>query len=152
MMKQTQSMIASPRRSSFVVGRAKTFSNDTLVLIIRRSLDDDTSRPSSAHGIWTLEISGLAEDDAPADYHLSHASWTMFFFVWEDYCDNIRRLQTGETTLRPVRDRVSILQRRTCVVWYIENNRSVRAIRCQERSTVMMFSSVLLRILCRDAL
>jgi hypothetical protein len=26
------------------------------------------------------------------------------FFVWEDYCDNIRRLQTGKTTLRPVRE------------------------------------------------
>jgi hypothetical protein len=62
-------VIATP-----IAGRAKTFSNDTLVLrVIGAAVYDDTSRPSSR--TWHMnEISGLAEDDAPADYHLSHAS------------------------------------------------------------------------------
>jgi hypothetical protein len=66
------------------------------------------------------------------------------FFVWEDYCDNIRRLQTGKTTLRPVsRDRVSILQRRTCRL--IHRKQQFKAIRTVKNDRRVMTNELFKR-------
>jgi hypothetical protein len=57
-------------------------------------------------------------------YHLSMP--LMNNFVWEDYCDNIRRLQDREDDASSKRDRVSSYSGVRVRLMHRSNNRSVR--------------------------